>query len=347
MLTRLCRRALPIAALATAAALAACSQNNAGSTPPVGAPAPATRSAAGTRAMAPQAKAMLALIHGNNHAVIQARVGVTGLFTPAQPNPATVLYDSIISNKAGKLSDDVASLGFECCAADEFGDALNLTANNSRVEQVSFVLQSWACQSGSWNEDNCETTKGATFSEPITLKLYSVQQDSNMNPKANQVLVQDTETFNIPYRPSADQRCQGPNAGLFVGPVDKECDYGLSYKITFNVKVPKTLIPQQVIATLAYNTTHSGYQPYGEQTMCYQSAAGCGYDALNVSANGPGATSSGSPIDPSGVQVYFTYPGFYCNSNGGNGSGALQDDTPCWAQNHPWIKITGTAGSPS
>src|ERR1700678_188702 len=172
MLTRLCRRALPFAALATAALLTACSQNNAGSTLPAGASAPAARSA-GARAIAPQAKAMLALIHGANHAVIQTHVGVTKLFAPVEPDAATVLYNSIISNKAGKLADNISSLGFECCTTDEFGDALNLTANNSRIEQVSFVLQSWACQIGSWNADNCYTNKGDTFEEPITLEIYS------------------------------------------------------------------------------------------------------------------------------------------------------------------------------
>jgi hypothetical protein len=347
MLTRLCRRALPFAALAALTIVTACSQNNAGAALPAGAPPPAARFATGTHAIAPAAKAMLALIHGANHAVIQTHVGVTKLFAPVEPDAATVLYNSIISNKAGKLADNISSLGFECCTTDEFGDALNLTANNSRIEQVSFVLQSWACQIGSWNADNCYTNKGATFEEPITLKIYSVQPDSQGNPQANQVLVQDTQTFDVPYRPSADPRCQGPNAGLFVGPVDKECDYGLSYKITFNVKVPKTLIPQQVIATLAYNTTHSGYQPYGEDTTCYQSSGGCGYDSLNVSADGPGAQGTGSPLDPNGVQVYFTNPYFYCNSAGGNGSNALQDDTPCWTQYHPWIKVSGAGGSPS
>ncbi|HEY3674478.1 MAG TPA: hypothetical protein VGK84_00640 [Candidatus Tumulicola sp.] len=325
------------------ALVTACSQNNAGSTLPAGAPAPAAaRSATGTHSVAPQAKAMLSLIHGSNHAVVGMRAGVTKLFAPVEPDAATVLYNSIISNKNGKLADDISSLGFECCSTNEFGDALNLTANNARIQQVSFVLQSWACQIGSWNADNCLTNKGATFSEPITLKIYSVQPDTNGNPQANQVLVQDTKTFDVPYRPSADARCQGPNAGLFVGPVDKECDYGLSTKITFNVKVPKTFVPQQVIATLSYNTTHSGYQPYGENTTCYQSTGGCGYDSLNVSADGPGAQATGSVLDANGVQVYFTNPGFYCNGTGGNGSNALQDDTPCWTPYHPWIKVSGS-----
>jgi hypothetical protein len=333
-----------LAALAVSAMLTACSQGNTGSALPSAATGQTVQSASHT-SIAKSALAMRKFISGANHAVIQ-RVGVSKLFVPVQPDAAGILYQSIIYAKKSALSDYISSLGFECCSTDEFGDALNLSADNARAVKVSVVLSSWGCESGSW-VSGCSTTKGATFSEPVTLKIYSVTQDTSGNPKADQVLVQQTETFNIPYRPSADPRCQGPYAGAFVGPSDKECDNGLSYRANFNVKIPKTDLPQQVIATVAYNTSDSGYQPYGQDTQCFQSSGGCGYDSLNVSADGPGGTGNGdgTPIDPNGVQVYFTNPYFYCNEAGGNGSNALQDDTPCWTQYHPGIEITGSGGT--
>jgi hypothetical protein len=340
------RRVLSFAALAISVSFAGCSQGNTGSALPSNVTAQNVVASSSHAGIAKQAQAMRNLIHGANHAVIQPQIGTAKLFVPVQPDAANVLYQSIVFAKKDKLSSYISSLGFECCSTDEFGDAINLSASAARVEQVSVVLSSWGCQFGTW-VSGCTTSTGATFSEPITLKIYSVTQDSNNNPKAGQVLVQQTKTFDIPYRPSADPRCQGPNAGAFVGKFDKECDNGLSYKATFNVKIPKTSLPQQVIATVAYNTSDSGYQPYGQNTQCFGSSGGCGYDSLNVSADGPGGAGNGdgTPIDPNGVQVYFTNPYFYCNSAGGNGSNALQDDTPCWSMYHPGIEITGTGGT--
>ncbi|MEO7203201.1 MAG: hypothetical protein ABI431_09730, partial [Candidatus Tumulicola sp.] len=271
MFTRLSRRAFPYAALSIAALLTACSQNNAGSLPTT-----ATQQASHptvTTHIAPQAKAMLALAHGRNHAVIDTPVGIAKLFQPVRPNAAEALYDSIIANKNGQTSSDIASEGFECCSVDEFGDGMTLTEDNARPTQVSVILDSWACENGFWNT-GCTTTPGTTFSEPITLKIYSVTTDESGNPAPDQVLVEATQTFNIPFRPSADPRCEGPNAGKFVGKVDKECDNGFAYKINFDVKIPKTVLPKQVIATVAYNTSDSGYTPYGQGTPCFTGPGG-------------------------------------------------------------------------
>ena len=39
-----------------------------------------------------------------------------------------------------------------------------------------------------------------------------------------------------------------------------------------------------MIWTVQFNTTHAGYTPIGENTDCFASAVGCGYDSLNVGA---------------------------------------------------------------
>ena len=83
---------------------------------------------------------------------------------PVQPDAANVLYQSIVFAKKQKLSDYISSLGFECCSTDEFGDAINLSASNARVEQVSVVLSSWGCQFGTW-VSGCTTSTGATFAD--------------------------------------------------------------------------------------------------------------------------------------------------------------------------------------
>ena len=336
----LCQQWLRFALGATAAlAITACSQgSNLTTTPSVGGAQAAH--APRNSPLASQAKAMLALAHhGANHAVIEK-----GFATPAYVRPAksagNPVYDSIVTEKKGRTSSYIASLGFECCSTKEFGDGLVFTRTGARLNTITVVLSSWGCESGFWNTDDCLTTAGAKFEEPITANVYAVSSTGpSSSPEPGTLLATKTKDFYIPYRPSANnQYCNGPNLGAFLGPVDKQCDNGLAVEITFNFKLPKVILPSEAIVTLAYNTSDAGYSPYGQGTSCFTGPGGCGYDSLNVSAWGNGGFV-GSNVDPNGVFVNFGDPYFYCNGTG-NGSNALQLDTPCWTGYHPEIDVT-------
>ncbi len=252
---------------------------------------------------------MLSLRHGGP--AILSHIGIAGLFAPVHPDSsATALYDSIVLYGDGKPGDNISSEGFECCQVNEFGDALNLTGSGT-VSKVSVVMQSWGCEQGNWYSHNCQTNKGDTFPEPITLSIYSVVQTSG-NPQPGILLARKTRTFNIHFRPSANPRCIGTSysAGGFIGRPDGYCDEGLSQLISWKLVKPIMTLPSQVIVTVSYNTSTSGYTPYGTGTTCYSSSGGCGYDSLNVSADGNGGFI-GSPIDPNGVQVYYSNSSIY------------------------------------
>jgi len=330
------KRGLRFAFLAAAAMLiSACSQGSFMSPAGSGDATSASRA----KEIAPQAKAMLKLIgHGANHAVIgkgDVSLDVRPQFTPS------AVYDSIKVNTHGKTSSHIASEGFECCSTKEFGDGLVFTTSGGRLNTVSVVMQSWGCQNGNWYSDNCLTTPGSNFEEPITANVYAVTTSPSGSPAPGTLLATQTDDFYIPYRPSANnQKCFGSayTTGAFVGPVDKKCDEGLSVRVTFNFKRANVVLPSQAIVTVAYNTSHAGYNPYGQDTTCYYTSGGCGYDALNVSAWGNGGFV-GSNVDPNGVFVNFGDTAFYCNGTG-NGSGSLQLDTPCWTGYHPEIEVT-------
>jgi hypothetical protein len=320
--------------------LGACSQGINTSTPSVGTPSSGSAMRSNTKAIAPQAKAMIALLGraGSNHAVVAKKESAGGAFVPNK-SKGTSVYDSIIVNKRGKASSYISSLGFECCTTKEFGDGLIFTNANKRLKTVSVIMSSWGCQSGFWNNDTCTTSPGTGFEEPITANVYSVMAGTSGSPEPGQLLATQTKDFLISYRPSANnQVCTGPNLGAFLGPVDKECDNGLSVKISWTFTLPKVILPQQAIVTVAYNTSDAGYNPYGDATPCFTGPGGCGYDALNVSADGTGGFVGGN-VDPNGVFDNFGNPYFYCNGIG-NGSGGLQLDTPCWTDYHPEIDVT-------
>jgi hypothetical protein len=324
--------------LGVALVLGACSQG--GSPSGTGLPTSGSTTRSSSKAVAPQAKAMIALLgHANsNHAVIAKRGSAGSAFVPAKSS-GTAIYNSIVVNKHGKTSSYISSLGFECCSTKEFGDGLIFSGANARLATVSVVMSSWGCQSGFWNNDTCTTSPNTGFEEPITANVYAVVTSPSGSPEPGQLLATQTKDFLIPYRPSANNTvCTGPNLGAFLGPVDRECDNGLSVKISWNFKLPKLILPSQAIVTVAYNTSDAGYNPYGDNTPCFTGPGGCGYDALNVSADGTGAFV-GSNVDPNGVFVNFGDPYFYCNG-AGNGSNSLQLDTPCWTDYHPEIEIT-------
>jgi hypothetical protein len=210
-----------------------------------------------------------------------------------------------------------------------------LTKTGARLKTISVVMSSWGCENGTWNNDNCITTPGAAFSLPITMNVYAVTGYPSGTPGVGQLLASKTKTYLIPYRPSKnDTICTGQNLGAFLGKVDKECDNGLSVEISDSFVLPKVILPAQIIVSVAYNTSDSGYNPVGENQPCFGSSGGCGYDSLNVSADGNGGFVGGN-VDPNGVFVNFGNPEFYC---AGNGSG-FQLDTPCWTGFHPEIKV--------
>ena len=268
------------------------------------------------------------------------RQGFTGGYNTHPDGSGTVVYDSILTNPKGQTSSYIASLGYECCSTNEFGDGLVLT-QPGRLKSIEVVMDSWACQTGGVYQDTCESAKGSKFSWPITANVYSITGYPSGVPTVGQLLATRTQTFAIPYRPSANNKvCTGPNLGGFLGPVDKECDYGLAAPITFNMNVPIVQLPGQVIVTVSFNTSDYGPNPAGHNTTCFQ-AGNCPYDSLNVSAWGNGGLV-GSNVDPNGTFVNFQNPIFYCanNPNGQPAGGSLVLDTPCWTGYHPEIKVT-------
>ena len=100
-------------------------------------------------------------------------------------------------------------------------------------------------------------------------------------------------------------------------------------------------LPDSVIYGISYNTSGYGPSPYGYGTTCALSAAGCGYDSLNVGYSEspavptPGTEPSvGSDPNPGTAYLQGTYANFYCD-NGAGGTGTFRidgrpDTNNCW-----------------
>src|SRR5260370_545737 len=122
----------------------------------------------------------------------QIVVGVFGLSIPVAlviSSGAGAVNTSIYNNIPSPQPGNVPSVGFEAT--------------------VTVLMSSWGCQTGHWTSGDCLTTLGATFSVPITLNVYAVGAGNAPGSK----LITSTQTFNIPFRPSASPSCTGGDAG--------------------------------------------------------------------------------------------------------------------------------------
>jgi hypothetical protein len=227
----------------------------------------------------------------------------------------------VYKNIPGPLPGDLPSQGFEETSTAEFGGQVQLDPGARRNPRVIVAMSSRACQSGHWNTSDCVTVPGQTFMHDVTLNIYAV----NPNNSPGSLLGSVTKTSTIPYRPSADPvNCTGADAGKWFS--NGACVDGQAFRIAF--PRPSVVVPDKVILSIAFNTTHSGYSPIGEGATCFLlPGAGCGYDYLGVGLNAP--PRKGTDPLPDDAYLNSSDGGSYCDGGVG-GTGAFRLDPGCW-----------------
>jgi hypothetical protein len=240
------------------------------------------------------------------------------------------IYDNVPNPMPGNLP----SVAFEATQAEEFGDRLLFAGTARTVTTVVQGMSSWGCESGHWYDGLCSTTPGATFSHPITLNIYNVGPANSVGSLITTV----TQTFAIPYRPSADNtNCTGANVGKWYDASTATCYNGYANTITFNLTGLGIVVPNQVIYGIYYNTTHYGNTPIGESAPCYTSSGSCGYDSLNVLTT---ATPPTVGVNPAPSDAYYSSinGGQYCDGGIG-GTGFFRLDAGCWTGFKPTVRF--------
>ena len=257
-------------------------------------------------------------------------VMTAGVASAAGPK-AKATYNSVPTDLPGNVS----SQAFQAQQTSEFGDSIRLASGPRKADSVDVVMSSWGCETGTWTGGDCATSAGATFNHPITLNLYAVDPTTGQ-PAA--LVLSKTQTFAIPFRPSADPvNCIGSDAGKWFSAADATCYNGSATKISF--ELDGTLLPRDLIWTVAFNTSSYGAAPMGYSRPCSNTVAGCGYDSLNVGAKSfAGQPSVGTDVDTAGAVLDSDTAGAYCD-NGIGGGGTLRLDTGCWTGFTPLATI--------
>jgi LPXTG-motif cell wall-anchored protein len=227
-----------------------------------------------------------------------------------------VVFDSVPAPLAGHY----VSLAFQSSTASEFGELIQPAGTDRVLDEVTVVLESWACEVGAWNLGTCVTTPGTSFAHPITINVYA-EGDGTL-PGA--LLATVTQDVAVPFRPTTDQACQ--NGGYLLNAV---CVNGVAFAHTFSLTALNFTLPSTAIVAVAFNTQGYGAEPIG--------AAGP-YNYLNVAVV-PSGPSVGTDPEPDVVYANFVFgPGNY-NDGGAGGTGFLRSDAD-WAPNRLGLTVT-------
>lgn len=224
---------------------------------------------------------------------------------------SSVAYNAMPFDVVNCLNPAVA---FEANGWNEFGDDVGLAGTARTLVSLKVDFQSFACQSGHWDTGDCASAAGATFTHPITATIYSVD-NSTTPPTVGAVLAQVKDVpQTIPYRPSADTsgHCTGADAGKWFNPQAPgggACQNSIGTVLTFTFPAGTTL-PDQVIWTVAFNTSTAGHNPIGTAT-CQTDPGGCPYDSLNV-----GDKTYPPPAPYAGTSLFDTNGGMAVGSKG-------------------------------
>lgn len=211
-----------------------------------------------TEALAPMANSdipFLSYVYDRDLPAIQSTspFGTSSMLAPAE---GTIAFDAI-----GQSPNWPVSLGYQATGTYESGDYIRPTRPGV-LSQVEIGLSSWACENGGWNTEDCSSGSGATFNHPITLNLYAVDYTGSA-PAAGALIGTVTETFDIPYRPSADAECTGEDAGKFYDERLGACANGYNMTVVFDMSDSDIVVPSEFIYGVQYNTQSYGPDPIG------------------------------------------------------------------------------------
>ncbi len=265
-----------------------------------------------------------ALVVGASALVPSASVG-------AATGGPTVVYDAIGSTQAPSYP----SLGFEATSTSAVGDYVQLGTGSRLLDSVSVMMVSWACEIGGAYTSDCQSTPGHTFSHPLTVTLYAAG-GTDAAPTVGAKLAESTQTFAIPYRPSATPGlCAG--AGQWHNTSTGSCQRGFAHKVNFDQFDPM-LLPSKLIWTISYNTEHYGNAPSPQPT-------GSGpYNSLNVALSPLAAAPvNGLDIDEQGYFLASSWQGAYCTGAANPDSELRYDSCGDGALYRPMASISTAA----
>jgi uncharacterized repeat protein (TIGR01451 family) len=231
----------------------------------------------------------------------------------------TLIYTTVPT----PVPPNVTSLGYQAGHIAEFGDLITFAGTNRSLTNVTLVMSDFAKASV---YPTYPGAGGPTWSHPLTLNLYNVDNSGANPPQPGTLIATKTVTATIPWRPESDPTCSDPTrwrAG------DGNCYSGLAFTVTFDFT--GTTVPNSIIYGLAFNTGTYGAAPIGTVGP---------YDGLNIGLSQVAPTIGTNPNPDSAFLNAADNPGY--NDGGAGGTGFFRRDpsvTPTPA--NTWAPFSG------
>ena len=227
-------------------------------------------------------------------------------------------FDSVPS----PLPPNVAGIPFHITATSEIGDLVRLAGAAHLIDSVTVTLSSWAIRS------DYPGSSELGFTHPITLKLYEVDRRSGQ-PRVGQLLARVDTPFLIPWRPEPDPTA--PASPLRPWRASDGNYYGgLAFNLTFDLSAHSVALPDEVIASISFNTQDGGEAPLKKDGP---------YNALSV-----GVTAAppvlGSRREP-GAIFWKTSTGALYSDAGNTGVNVLRLDSG-WGPYAPALRFNNS-----
>jgi hypothetical protein len=233
-----------------------------------------------------------------------------------------VTYNSIVE----PISDDTPLVNFESRHIAEFGSQVSLAGTDRLNSNVTILMNSMACQTGTWQSGCVTATPGASFSHPMTLRVYNV--DPTKPDSIGDLVTSVEKTFAVPFRPTSDG-CNGTNT--MWTDADGNCHASKSFTVDFSLGSVK--LPDNAIVTIAYNTTHEGLEPLGGTGGPYDYLAVAGVSAPSVGTILPGSGDAYVSYSPAAGTAY-------CDQSAGTTTLRLDPFGFCWYGSVLGLRIT-------
>jgi len=138
-------------------------------------------------------------------------MAICALALAAGTASAAKVYKNLPHGSAGKDTESECMNG---CGHTSFGVEVTLAGRDRYITSVTGEISSFSCEFGIYSDNTCETEAGATFTEPVTLKIYE--------PLLNEpgaLLYETTVGFPIAYKPEPNVHgCVNHGEGTGWGP---------------------------------------------------------------------------------------------------------------------------------
>ncbi len=200
---------------------------------------------------------------------------------------------AIFDNTPAVVPSNLASYGPEAYAFNEWGGGVTFAGTARNLATSTVTMSSFTCQTGGWSTGDCVSALGSTYNVPITFNVYNVAGSA-----VGTLITSKTQTFAIPYRPSADPVCVGADAGKWFD--GTACKNGRASNITFSFPTGTTL-PNTAIFGVTFDTDNYGYSHIG--------GANAPTNSLNIATypgNGVNTPALVGSWLPSNVQTYLS-----------------------------------------